>query len=141
MFDDDSSSPYNTLRMEDIDLPTKLDSSQSAGIPPLDGSNYASWKKAMRVLFMRSRLLDLLDSEKPADSDAVWRRANGWAFSEIFFGVSPEIQCNLSDTMSAREAWLTLENLYLGYSLQNLFMLSQDFNRLSQRPTSQPFSS
>ena len=35
--------------------------------------------------------------------------------------------------MSAREAWLTLENLYLGSSLENLFMLSQDFNRLSQR--------
>jgi len=133
MSDDDSLPPDNTLRMDDIDLPMKLDNSQSAGIPPLDGSNYASWKKAMRVLFMRNRLLDLLDSEVPANPDAIWRRANGWAFSEIFFRVSPNIQCNLSDTMSAREAWLTLENLYLGSSLENLFMLSQDFNRLSQK--------
>jgi len=35
--------------------------------------------------------------------------------------------------MSAREAWSTLENLYLGSSLENVFMLLQDFNRLSQR--------
>jgi len=133
MSDDDSLPPDNALRMDDIDLPMKLDNSQSASIPPLDGSNYASWKKAMRVLFMRNRLLDLLDSEVPANPDALWRRANGWAFSEIFFRVSPDIQCNLSDTMSAREAWLTLENLYLGSSLENVFMLSQDFNRLSQK--------
>jgi len=123
MSDNDSLPPDNALRMDDIDLPMKLDNSQSAGISPLDGSNYASWKKAMRVLFMRNRLLDLLDSEVPANPDALWRRANGWAFAEIFFRVSPDIQCNLSDTMSAREAWLTLENLYLGSSLENLFML------------------
>jgi len=124
MSDNDSLPFDNTLQMEDIDLPTKLDHSQSASIPPLDGSNYGSWKKSMRVLFMRNRLLDLLDSEVSANPDVLWRRANGWAFSEIFFRVSPDIQCNLSDTMSAREAWLTLENLYLGSSLENMFMLS-----------------
>jgi len=72
-------------------------------------------------------------SEVPANPDAVWRRANGRAFSDIFFRVSPEIQCNLSDTISAREAWLTLENLYLGPPLEKLFMLSHNFNRLSQK--------
>jgi len=71
MSDNDSLPFDNTLQMEDIDLPTKLDHSQSASIPPLDGSNYGSWKKAMRVLFMRNRLLDLLDSEVPANPDAL----------------------------------------------------------------------
>jgi len=76
MSDNDSLSFDNTLQMEDIDLSTKLDHSQSASIPPLDGSNYGSWKKAMRVLFMRNHLLNLLDSEVPANPDALWRRAN-----------------------------------------------------------------
>jgi len=91
------SPPDNLLRMDDIDLPTKLEGSQSASIPP------PSWKKAMRVLFMRNRVLDLLDSEEPADPDAVWRRANGWAFSEIFFRVSPEIQYNITELYQERD--------------------------------------
>jgi len=58
----------------------------------------------MRVLFIRNRLLDLIDAEKPVHSDECWQRANGWAFSKIFFRVSPDIQSNLLDTMTAREA-------------------------------------
>ena len=42
MSDNDSLPPDNALRMEDIDLPMKLDSSQAADILPLGGSNYAS---------------------------------------------------------------------------------------------------
>jgi len=55
--------------MDDLNLPEKINKDVSAVlIPPLDGSNYGSWKKAMRILFMRLNVLPIIDSEVPPDA-------------------------------------------------------------------------
>ena len=46
----------------------------------LDNSNYASWRKNMRILFMRMSLLDLIDHVRPPDATPAWETANKWAF-------------------------------------------------------------
>lgn len=67
----------------------------------LDNSNYTSWRKNMRILFMRMSLLDLIDHARPPDATPAWDTANKWAFSEIYFRCWPDIQASLSDTMTS----------------------------------------
>ncbi|RPB21349.1 hypothetical protein L211DRAFT_840781 [Terfezia boudieri ATCC MYA-4762] len=51
------------------DLPTKFDRG-SATVPLLDGSNYPSWKKTMRILLVKVGVLPLVDEQRPANADA-----------------------------------------------------------------------
>jgi len=77
---------------------------------------------------MRNRLLDLLDAEKPVDSDERW---HGRASSEIFFRVSPGYTGTeqLIGYNDYQRGLVALESLYLGSSMENIFILSQEFNR------------
>ena len=75
----------------------------------------------MRILFTRMGLLDLIQYPKPQDATPAWTRANGWAFSEIFFRVKPELQRSLNESMTAQEAWLAIEEQYQSSSHQNIF--------------------
>ena len=99
----------------------------------LDNSNYASWRKNMRILFMRMSLLDLIDHVRPPDATPAWETANKWAFSEIYFRCRPDIQSSLSDTMTARQAWTSLEDVFQSSSTANIFQLTLAFNTLDQR--------
>ena len=88
----------------------------------------------MRILFTRMGLLDLIQYPKPQDATAAWTRANGWAFSEISFRVKPELQRSLNESMTAREAWLAIEEQYQSSSHQNIFRLMIEFNSSRQLP-------
>ena len=99
----------------------------------LDNTNYASWRKNMRILFMRMSLLDLVDHSRPPDATPAWETANKWAFSEIYFRCRPDIQASLSDTMTARQAWTSLEDVFQSSSTANIFQLTLAFNTLHQR--------
>ena len=69
----------------------------------------------------------------PANATAAWHRADGWAFSEIYFRCTPELQLSLSDTMTALEAWTLLHDLYQNASIANLLYLNTRFNCLHQK--------
>ena len=63
--------------MEGLDLPEKIHKDVSATfIVPLDSSNYGSWKKAVRILFMCLNVLPLIDSDKPIDADVLWYKCD-----------------------------------------------------------------
>lgn len=119
--------------MEDLILPDKL-VREPTTFPLLDGTNYASWKRSMRILFIRMSLLDVIDIDKPVDADYRWERADSWAFSEIYFRSGPEPQQNLTDDMSAAQAWRVLKELYQSSSLGNIFRLTAEFTSLRQKP-------
>jgi len=121
--------------MDDLNLPEKINKDVSAvSIPPLDGSNYGSWKKAMRILFMRLNVLPIIDSEVPPDANDLWYKCDRWVFSEIYFNCGKKEQESLSDTMSAREAWETLADVYQSSSLSNVFRLTTEFNSIKHIP-------
>jgi len=121
--------------MDDLNLPEKINRDVSTtSIPPLDGTNYGIWKKAMRILFMRLNLLPIIDSEVPLDANALWDKCDRWVFSEIYFNCGKKEQQSLSDTMSAREAWDTLADVYQSSSLSNIFRLTTEFHSLKQIP-------
>jgi len=108
--------------MDALILPEKIHKDVSTmSIPPLDGTNYGSWKKAMRILFMRLNVLPIIDSEEPPDANALWYKCDRWVFSEIYFNCGKKEQESLPDTMSAREAWETLADVYQSSSLSNVF--------------------
>ena len=91
--------------MDDLNLPEKMHKDvPTMSIPPLDGTNYGSWKGAMRILFMRLNILPIIDSEEPPDPNALWYKCDRWVFSEIYFNCGKKEKESLSDTMSAREA-------------------------------------
>ena len=71
------------VTMADLVIPDTLHR-ESLTFDPLDGSNYASWKKNMRILLMRMSLLDLVDHDRPRDATVAWDTANNWAFSELY---------------------------------------------------------
>ena len=98
----------------------------------LDNTNYASWRKNMRILFMRMSLLDL-DHPRPPDATPAWDTVNKWAFSQIYFRCRPDIQASLSDTMPARLAWTSLEDVFQSSSTANIFQLTLAFNSLYQQ--------
>ena len=81
---------------------------------------------------MRMCLLDLIDYERSPDATAAWDKADKWAFSEIYFRCKTETQASLTDIMTARQAWLTLENLFQSSSTANIFQLTMTFNRPGQ---------
>ena len=99
----------------------------------LDNSNYASWRKNMHILFMRMSLLDLIDHLRAPDATPSWDTTNKWAFSEIYFRCRSNIQASLSDIMTARQAWTSLEDVFQSSSTANIFQLTLVFNTLHQR--------
>ena len=106
----------------------------SISVPTLDGSNYSIWRRAMRVLFMKVGVLPLIEADTPVPPDALWIRCDRWTFSEIFFSCGAEQQLSLDETMTARQAWDTLAELYQSASLGNIFRLTLEFNSLKQSP-------
>ena len=58
-----------------FDLPAKFDHGTSI-VPILDGSNYAVWKHAFRVLFMKIGILPIIDHDCPTDAGAHWDRCD-----------------------------------------------------------------
>ena len=121
------------LLMDDHDLPDKLPSDKP-DIILLDASNYVPWRKAIRIFFNSKSLLPLVDNDPPVDADAKWHRLDRWCFSVLYFACSKEAQDNLEDTMSTRQAWSTLADLYHSATLGNIFRLSISFNALTQKP-------
>lgn len=69
----------------------------------------------------------------PDDADASWENADKWAFPEIYFRCKPETQASLTDNMSAKQAWTTLEELFQSSSSANIFQLTLTFNSLHQQ--------
>ena len=69
-------------------LPRKFDRG-SATVPPLTGSNYSAWKKAIRILFLKVGVLSVVDDAPPPDAGSRWTTCDRWAFSEIFFSCGP----------------------------------------------------
>ena len=126
-------SPSHEVSVLDFDLPAKFDRGTSV-VPVLDGTNYAVWKRALRILFMKIGILPVIDHERPADAGARWDRCDRWAFSEIFFSCPPEQQLFLEESMTAHESWVTLADLYQSSSLGNVFRLTSEFNSLRQLP-------
>ena len=120
-------------RMRDLVIPDTLHR-EPLVFDLLGSTNFASWRKNMRILLMRMSLLDLIDREPPRDATNAWFTANKWAFSEIYFQCTPEVQASLSDTMTARKAWTALEAIYHSSSTANIFQLTVAFNTLRQRP-------
>ena len=86
----------------------------------------------MWILFIRMSLLDLFDHVRPADTTPAWETANKFAFSEIYFHCRPNIQASLSDTITARQAWTSLEDVFQSSSTANIFQLTLAFNALHQ---------
>ena len=119
--------------MESWSIPRKL-IRESTTFPLLNGSNYTSWKKNMRILLTRIGLIQFINEDAPEDPDHSWTRADGWAFSEIYFRCTPDQQLCLTDTMTAREAWSLFEDLYQSATIPNLLDLHTRFASLHQRP-------
>lgn len=101
--------------MDGWDIPTKLHR-EPTPFPLLDGSNYTHWKKNMSILLHRVGLARLIQEDKPDEPPLLseaWFRADGWAFPEIYFRCTPDLQLSLSDTMTAYDAWQLLQDLYI----------------------------
>lgn len=88
----------------------------------------------MRILFMRLTVLPLIDSDEPPDANALWYKYDRWVFSEIYFNCGKTEQQSLSDTMTAKEAWETLADVYNSASLSNIFRLTAEFNSIKHLP-------
>ena len=56
------------ITMAQLDLPMKLPTDKPS-VTLLDGTNYVSWRKAIRIYFNIKNLLPLLDVNPPADAD------------------------------------------------------------------------
>ena len=110
-------------------------SRESTVFPSLDGSNYATWKKNMRILLTRMGLLQFIQEGRPDDADHTWTRADGWAFSEIYFRCTSDLQLCLDDSeMAAYDAWALFADLYQSATIPNLLDLNTRFAALQQRP-------
>jgi len=81
----------------------------------------------MRILFIRLNVLPKIDSEEPPDTNALWYKCEHWVFSGIYFNCGKKEQ---EYTMSAREAWETLADVYQSSSLSNVFRLTTEFNSI-----------
>ena len=78
-------------------------------------------------------LLQFIQDEKPDDADHTWSRADGWAFSEIYFRCSSKQQLSLTNSITALEAWNLLQELYQNSSMANLLNLNNRFASLRQK--------
>jgi len=88
----------------------------------------------MRILFMRLHILPIIDSEEPLDANALWYKCDHWIFSEIYFNCGKKEQESLSDTISAREAWETLADVYQSSPLSIIFRLTTEFHSIKHIP-------
>ena len=85
------------------------------------------------------RLLQFIQEEKLDEADDAWDRADGWAFSEIYFRCTTEQQLSLTDSMTAYEAWTLLQELYQNESITNLLELNTRFSWVAQKPMQSAF--
>lgn len=118
--------------MDNWHVPAKLIREPTV-FPLLDGTNYSHWKKNVHILLNRMGLLQFIQEDRPDDADDAWDRADGWAFSEIYFRCTAEQQLCLSDSMTAYEAWKLLRELYQNTSIANLLDLNTRFSCLTQK--------
>jgi len=86
----------------------------------------------MMILFLKVGILPLIDDARPPDADAKWDKCDQWTFSEIFFSCGVKQQLCLDETMSARQGWEALADLYQSASLGNIFRLTVEFNDIKQ---------
>ena len=119
--------------MDEWSIPRKL-SRESTVFPSLDGTNYTTWKKNMRILLTRMGLLQFIQEGRPEDADHTWTRADTWAFSEIYFRCASDLHLSLDDSeMTAYDAWTLFADLYQSATVPNLLDLNTHFAALQQR--------
>lgn len=91
-------------------------------VTQLDGSNYSTWKFAIKMLLKEKRLWYCIEYSTERD-EKQFQADDQVALAKIALSLKPELYQTISGCKTSKEAWDQLENIYQCANLNNLLML------------------
>ncbi|KAK4258442.1 hypothetical protein QN277_004893 [Acacia crassicarpa] len=109
--------------------------------PPLDGSNYHSWARAMRMALLSKNKLRFVDGSLPpppsnASSFPIWKRCNNLVQGWLNWSLSPSISKSVLWFDSAAEIWTDLHSRFAQSDLFRIADLQEEIYNLQQGSSS-----
>ncbi|CAL8075027.1 unnamed protein product [Prunus armeniaca] len=106
---------------------------------PLNGDNYATWRRFMTVSLNAKNKLGFVDgtlkkpsSESNLDEHVVWMRCNDMVFSWIVNTLDPEISDSVIYCTTACEIWEDLRERFSQSNAPRIFQLQRETSYLTQ---------
>ncbi|XP_061999339.1 uncharacterized protein LOC133716679 [Rosa rugosa] len=144
---DSSSSPRSEMTKSDLSNPFFTHHSDHPGLvlvsKPLNGDNYAGWKKAMTLALNSKNKLGFVNGTIKAPSEetdpegyATWSRCNDMFHSWIINTIDSEITDSVIYYPTAHEVWEDLRERFFQGSAPRIFEIQREIACLRQEQLS-----
>lgn len=122
-------------------IPSAITSMITA-IPKLDDSNWFTWIKKMKMIFLAAGLEGIISGSPPTDTDqrTRWDTLNRQMLAYLYIAISDDFQYLVEDETTASDGWIKLQEYFQRSTFGARMMARREFYEIthdSSRPLSQ----